>query len=162
MKTKLAPSNCPICGSAPHIWTDEHLYHGLASCRQYWCRCEKCNKDDVDTVTRKLMTKQQIREVSRFGYGACSQTSQSVAIRQWNLMVQRYYARQIKDAVKPPKLLKPLREVLEKARYPESKIRYILKAERAYNTLRALVDAHSLGTDFLLQLDKEFPDDSTQ
>lgn len=76
-------------------------------------------------------------------------------------MVQRYYARQIKDAVKPPKLLKPLREVLEKARYPESKIRYILKAERAYNTLRALADTHGLGTDFLLQLDKEFPDDST-
>ena len=158
MKTKTVPSVCPVCGSVPHIWTDKNLYHGLAEWRQHWCRCEKCSKDDVDTVTRKLMTKQQARDVSRFGYGACSQTSQAAAIRQWNLMVQRYCVRQIKEAVKPPKFLKPIAEVLEKAGYPQNKINFILKAEKAYPILRMAADLKGIETEFLANLDKEFPE----
>lgn len=157
-KSRIVPSECPICGSVPRIWTDEHLHHGYAEWRQYWCQCEKCGKDDINTATRKLLTKQQARDVSRFGYGACSQTSQSVAIRQWNLMVQRYYARQIKEAVKPPKLLKPIAEVLKKAGYPQNKINYILKAEKAYPVLRMAADLEGIETQFLDDLDKEFPE----
>ena len=152
MKTKLAPSNCPLCGNAPTVSIDCVSNY----CKFYRCRCNTCASVDAESY------KNRDKELSRFSYGVSSQYGEAAAIKQWNLMVQRYYARQIKDAVKPPKLLKSLREVLEKARYPESKIRYILKAERAYNMLRALADTHGLGTDFLLQLDKEFPDDGAQ
>ncbi len=73
-------------------------------------------------------------------------------------MVQRYYARQIKEAVKPPKLLKSIAEVLEKAGYPQDKINFILKAEKAYPVLRTAVDLHGIETEFLDNLDKEFPE----
>ena len=129
MKTKLAPSNCPLCGNAPTVSIDCVSNY----CKFYRCRCNTCASIEAESYKNR----------------------EAAAIRQWNLMVQRYYARQIKDAVKPPKLLKPLKEVLEKAGYPENTIKYILDSERAYNMIKTLADFLGIDVNFLLQLDKE-------
>lgn len=146
-------SNCPMHGIAPQI-----SYGELSPFIQYWrCRCLECSRQK-SSANGKTM-----KEYSRFGYGTNSYYSKSAAIRNWNSMVQRYYARIIKDAVKV-RISKSLDEELKKTRLEQWQINKTLKATKAYELLRAAAeqsdDKHM--QEVLTRIDEQWPEDECQ
>lgn len=151
--SKVKPSNCPIHDIAPQISCCD-----LSQFVHYWnCRCPICSRQE--SFGREKIRK----EYSRFGYGSDSSYSEAGAIRNWNSMVNRYYARIIKDSVKV-KIQRSLDDELKKTRLEQWQINKVLKAAKAYELLRAAAeqsnDKHM--QEVLASIDEQWPEDECE